>query len=596
MAAILWKRVFVNVIDYLKTLPHVEPNADYLNAADYYPFLNALARDLKATRVLEIGVRFGYSAVAFILGNPVREYAGIDYDLYDPTSSIKSRENLDCLKRAQPVDVGFFKKNTQELDDLAFLGSRTFDFIHIDGDHSFDGALTDLKNFWNVLEVGGHMLVDDSTFYGSVHGACVEFADLIEEPSYDVKTYRGTWVFLKTRERTFPITKSLINECTPAKPVNEEDVVKRFKAEHTGWSGNVILLKDGTFRGGLNSPDGRYTLEGEILTLKWHHWPKSTLKSDGAGSYISLNPADNLRLRDCELVETVQLQPPELSSPEQPKRQEVQGPEDTPENPDERTNGAEVFKHFIAIHIGWSGIMRLLKDGTFKGGLHNPDGRWTIDGNILTLKWHHWPESKLKSENFESYVSLNPADDISLQEYDPAITAALNSFKGRSPNGDHNPFNKETLTEGIYLNLGCGGNILPQPWSNHDLDMDITKPLPFGDEAVNAVLVEHTVEHIDGPSGLRFFDECHRILKPGAVLRVCVPTIPQLRGKHLRDIILQHGHCVFFSDVTLRALLRAAGFEDDKIELTGRKECDGHWKIIGDELDRIETCRMEATK
>jgi predicted O-methyltransferase YrrM len=51
----------MSVIVVLKTLPYVERDADYLNASDYYPFLNALAKDFKATRVLEIGVRFGYS-------------------------------------------------------------------------------------------------------------------------------------------------------------------------------------------------------------------------------------------------------------------------------------------------------------------------------------------------------------------------------------------------------------------------------------------------------------------------------------------------------------------------------------------------------
>lgn len=280
------------IIDFLKTLPHVEPDADYLNAADYYPFLNALARDFKAERILEVGVRFGYSAVAFIHGNPVREYVGLDYDLYDPTSSAKSSANLEWLNRQQHVDVTLIKVNTQTLDSLDFLEGRRFDFIHIDGDHSYEGALTDLRNFWNVLSVGGHMLVDDSVFYGSVRSACVDFARELDEPNYDVKTYRGTWVFLKTRERTFRVGRSVVNELTPAPPVAAAEIVRRFHARHDGWSGPLLLLRDGTFRGGLNSPDGTWALDGDTLTLNWYHWPPDVLQArDNGASFVSAGSA-----------------------------------------------------------------------------------------------------------------------------------------------------------------------------------------------------------------------------------------------------------------------------------------------------------------
>lgn len=283
----------MNIIDFLKTLPHVEPDADYLNAADYYPFLNSLARDFKAERVLEIGVRYGYSAVAFIRGNPVREYVGIDYDLYDASSSTKSRANLDYLTNQQPVDVTLIKADTQTLENLDVLDGRRFDFIHIDGDHSYEGALTDLRTFWNVLDVGGHMLVDDSIFYGSVRSACVQFAKEVDEPCYDVKTYRGTWVFLKTRDHAFPVKQSAVNERTPAPQLTDADIVRRFNATHPGWSGPLLLLKDGTFRGGMNSPDGRWKQDGGTLSLNWYHWPAEVLQANEDGT-VFVSPGPNV--------------------------------------------------------------------------------------------------------------------------------------------------------------------------------------------------------------------------------------------------------------------------------------------------------------
>lgn len=288
----------MKIIDFLKTLPHVETDADYLNAIDYYPYLNSLARDFKAGRVLEVGVRFGYSAVAFIYGNPIKEYVGIDDELYDATSSTKSRVNLEYLKSIQPVEYTLIKQNTQELNDLSFLSSKVFDLIHIDGDHSYEGALTDLKNFWNVLAIGGHMLVDDSIFYASVNTACIDFAGLIDEPGYNVKTFRGTWVFLKTRERRFAISKSVVNEMTSSTPINEADVFKTFNATHAGWSGRVVLLNDGSFRGGLHNPDGQWKRAGEVLKLEWYHWPESVLRANGAGTYVSIIASDSLTLAE----------------------------------------------------------------------------------------------------------------------------------------------------------------------------------------------------------------------------------------------------------------------------------------------------------
>ena len=292
----LGQRASPTVIDFLKSLPHVESDADYLNAPDYYPFLNALAKDLGAAKVLEIGVRYGYSAVAFLYENPVVEYAGIDADLYDSASSVKSRKNLEYLRGVQPFDFELFHTNTQTLASLDFLGSRNFDFIHIDGDHSYEGALTDMKNFWNALSVGGHMLVDDSIFVASVAKACDAFTALVGEPCYNVKSFRGTWVFLKTREKSFEISQSQLDEASRAKPVPAAWIYKSFHATHAGWNGPLILLKDGTFRGGLINPDGVWLLDRDILTLAWRHWPVSVLRFDRPGRYRSIKESDNLTL------------------------------------------------------------------------------------------------------------------------------------------------------------------------------------------------------------------------------------------------------------------------------------------------------------
>jgi predicted SAM-dependent methyltransferase len=60
------------------------------------------------------------------------------------------------------------------------------------------------------------------------------------------------------------------------------------------------------------------------------------------------------------------------------------------------------------------------------------------------------------------------------------------------------------------LNLGCGGNILAG-WENHDMDVDITKPLQYEDNSIDFIFIEHCVEHTTTPDAVRFFAECLRI-------------------------------------------------------------------------------------
>lgn len=172
------------------------------------------------------------------------------------------------------------------------------------------------------------------------------------------------------------------------------------------------------------------------------------------------------------------------------------------------------------------------------------------------------------------------------------------------------------------LNLGCGGNLLAG-WENHDMDLDITKPLPFQNDSIDFVFAEHVVEHTDSPTALRFFDECYRILKKGGVARIAVPSVsrislradqqyldwlegsgfgePTMRSA-LRNIVLNHGHKSCWSEEILDALLYAAGFDRVESHFVGHSNhhelngIEGHGKVIGNHNNEIETIVMEAVK
>jgi predicted SAM-dependent methyltransferase len=155
-------------------------------------------------------------------------------------------------------------------------------------------------------------------------------------------------------------------------------------------------------------------------------------------------------------------------------------------------------------------------------------------------------------------------------------------------------------TKPTHINIGCGTNILPD-FANYDLHpsdkpgayfLDITHPLPFETDSADFILIEHCLEHVNAPDGFRFMREACRVLKLDGVLRVCVPHLERVNKKKAADLIINHGHLMVYSLDSLVSMLIAAGFVF--AVKTERKPCDGHWRVIGEELDNLETLRVEA--
>lgn len=146
----------------------------------------------------------------------------------------------------------------------------------------------------------------------------------------------------------------------------------------------------------------------------------------------------------------------------------------------------------------------------------------------------------------------------------------------------------------MKIQFCAGGNNL-DGFENRDQDANINDPLPYLDESAEFILIEHGLEHTDTPHGFLFMRECHRILKPGGILRICVPTLKSTMSReHVSDLILGHGHQAVYNFQNLDMMLRAAGF--NAIVITDRKDCDSHWKTIGRDKDDLETLRVEAEK
>lgn len=174
----------------------------------------------------------------------------------------------------------------------------------------------------------------------------------------------------------------------------------------------------------------------------------------------------------------------------------------------------------------------------------------------------------------------------------------------------------------IKLHLGCGFNRI-DGWENHDLDIDLTKSLPFPDNSVRFVFAEHAIEHITSAEGLRFFKEAYRIIKPEGVIRLAFPDVERISQKYttsylswlsvngisegtlfgaIDSITSKHAHKSLWTPSLMKTLLHAVGFcPVDSIvssSTTAKELCglEGHGKSVGFINNYIETSVVEGIK
>ena len=79
------------------------------------------------------------------------------------------------------------------------------------------------------------------------------------------------------------------------------------------------------------------------------------------------------------------------------------------------------------------------------------------------------------------------------------------------------------------LHIG-GGRRLLDGWLNTDIElipnvmrMDATEPFPFAENTFQYLYTEHMIEHVPYQKGARMLQECHRVMRDGAVIQLFGP-------------------------------------------------------------------------
>ena len=90
------------------------------------------------------------------------------------------------------------------------------------------------------------------------------------------------------------------------------------------------------------------------------------------------------------------------------------------------------------------------------------------------------------------------------------------------------------------LHIGCG-QVKLAGWINideslhpsiTDVQLDITKGLPYDDNSCSLIHHEHFLEHLSAEAGLNFLKECYRVLKSGGVMRIAIPSLDLIIEKY----------------------------------------------------------------
>ena len=178
------------------------------------------------------------------------------------------------------------------------------------------------------------------------------------------------------------------------------------------------------------------------------------------------------------------------------------------------------------------------------------------------------------------------------------------------------------------LHLGCGSKLF-QGWINIDMNLkgditlDLREGLPFADNSVELIYTEHTLEHFYREHDAPFLlGECHRVLKPGAWIRITVPDAEifmnyytgrleashaeKVRQGHNRfhgtaaDVVnsafrWKHQHLYMYDEETLRLLLHDVGFTNIQRREFNQSPIQ-ELAVLDSEERRYETLYIEACK
>lgn len=189
-------------ISYLKQTGQWE-SKKYISASG----LVDVVKNINADTIMgvEIGVASGWNMNHFLANIPNLNLTGIDAYLpfTDWNGAYVSEKLLDAQFRAATKNISEFSDRSNIIkmksDDAASqFADESLDYIFVDGDHSYEGCLKDLQNYYPKLKKGGLFSGHDFTV-PDVNRAINEFR---KDKNFNPisNTYDNVWYWFKSEE------------------------------------------------------------------------------------------------------------------------------------------------------------------------------------------------------------------------------------------------------------------------------------------------------------------------------------------------------------------------------------------------------------
>lgn len=167
-----------------------------LQATFYYDWIRSIHN---VTRVCEIGMNGGHSAVIFLAAlYPSQKEFRVHLDMFDLTEFKYSKTVEKYIKVLYPGMFTLHVGNSRDMvpkwtEDNAKNGPPC-DIFSVDGDHTYEGALIDIRNAANATKKGGYIILDDMTPGGPTRKAFDEVVKdgILEAPKCVENLYART--------------------------------------------------------------------------------------------------------------------------------------------------------------------------------------------------------------------------------------------------------------------------------------------------------------------------------------------------------------------------------------------------------------------
>ncbi len=168
---------------------------------DQFELFQKLARDTNPKFVLETGFCTGRSAYSVLKNSEIKKMISIDinFDYMKPEGKIFRKLFVENFPNFSAIEASSREILTKDFMDIEF--PEGLDWVTIDGDHSFEGCMSDLNSVCDHMNKGGLIVVDDyKKQLPNVIKACDSFNKQHPEFKKELwkKENKGVCIFRKT--------------------------------------------------------------------------------------------------------------------------------------------------------------------------------------------------------------------------------------------------------------------------------------------------------------------------------------------------------------------------------------------------------------